>query len=191
MNASEDQAPGWRLVAQAIELATRAHRHQVRKDGCTPYVGHVLRVGWCLEHLFGVRDPEVLAAGVLHDVIEDTTVDYDDLIQQFGPRVAQLVAALTKDKRLPEAEREAQYHRQLAQAPAEAWLIKLADLHENLSDLGSLPVQERRRIAHNLQRTFHALQSVAQQRWPQACRHVAQMLHQALAGTKQTAEDEF
>src|SRR5205823_13691949 len=59
--------------------------------------------------LFGIRDPKVLAAAVLHDTIEDTTTDYDDLAERFGKDVADWVASLTKDMRRPEDEREEEY----------------------------------------------------------------------------------
>jgi guanosine-3',5'-bis(diphosphate) 3'-pyrophosphohydrolase len=87
-----------------------------------------------LRRELGVTDPEVLAAGLLHDTIEDTRTDYDDLRESFGARVADLVAALTKDKRLPEERREDEYFAQLAKAPLEAKLCKVADSVYNLRD---------------------------------------------------------
>lgn len=87
---------------------------------------------------FGVTDPDVLAAGVLHDTIEDTSADCDEVIEHFGPRVAALVADLTKDKRLPEEQREKAYFDQLEAAPLEAKLIKLADTIDNLIDSSTM-----------------------------------------------------
>ena len=72
------------LLMQAISVAARAHEGQCRKDGATPYIAHPVRVMMILRHVFGVDDPQVLMAGVLHDTIEDTTVDRDFLIEQFG-----------------------------------------------------------------------------------------------------------
>ena len=83
---------------------------------------------------FGYTDDKVLAAALLHDVIEDTDTDYDDLLKRFGPEVADLVAAMTKDMRLVESEREPAYDAQLADGPWGARLIKLADVYDNLSD---------------------------------------------------------
>ncbi len=169
---------GWPLVAQAITLACQAHQGQLRKDGRTPYVGHVIRVGWVLEHVFGIHDPEVLAAGVLHDVIEDTTVDYDDLQRQFGTRVADLVAHLSKDKRRPEPQREEAYHRQLLAAGPEVLAIKLADLLENLSDVTTLPPAKRTEAVAKFQATFQVLAPAAQRHWPLAARLVEARLQE-------------
>src|ERR1044072_1672501 len=78
-----------------------AHRPQLRKSRETPYVSHVFRVCLVVRHVFGFDDPKMLAAALLHDTIEDTATDCDDIIERFGPEVAAWVAALTKDMRLP------------------------------------------------------------------------------------------
>jgi guanosine-3',5'-bis(diphosphate) 3'-pyrophosphohydrolase len=110
------------------------HVHQLRKDNRTPYIAHPFRVAMTVRDVFGEDDPEILAAALLHDVIEDTTTDYDDVRERFGPRVADLVAALTKDMRLPESSREAAYDQGLMDAEWGAKLIKLADVYDNLCD---------------------------------------------------------
>ena len=90
---------------EAAAFAARAHRHQTRKDNQTPYVSHVFRVCLVVRHTFGFNDPKMLAAALLHDTIEDTATDCDDIIDRFGPDVARWVAALTKDMRLPHDDR--------------------------------------------------------------------------------------
>ncbi len=135
------------LLRRAVSFAARAHRHQIRKDGRTPYVAHAFRVAMSLRTLFGCDDETVLTAAVLHDTIEDTTTDYDDLQKHFGGEVADLVAALTKNMALPETRREPEYDRQLAAADWRARLIKLGDALDNLCDSGEVPpdlVAERR-----------------------------------------------
>src|SRR3954467_9177362 len=102
-------ADEFRSLLEAAGFAARAHRHQFRKDGLTPYAAHPFRVCLIVRHGFGIGDPEFLAAALLHDTIEDTTTDFDDLEERFGARVAGWVAALSKDTRLPDAEREAAY----------------------------------------------------------------------------------
>lgn len=135
-------------LLQAISFAARAHQGHFRNDGQTPYVAHPLRVMTILAERFGVRDPATLAAAVLHDTIEDTKTDHDDLSEHFGPRVADFVAALSKDKRLAEKPREQQYHDALAAAPVEVQLCKLADVYDNLLDsAGMEPAQRRKKIA--------------------------------------------
>lgn len=130
--AEESKQLDWQ---RAASFAARLHEGQYRKDGRTPYAAHVFRVSLTVRHLFGVDDSVAIAAALLHDLIEDTTADYDDILEQFGSEVADAVAALTKDMRLPEQERELAYDRQLAQAAWQARLVKLADVYDNLSDL--------------------------------------------------------
>ncbi len=121
-------------LLSAASFAARAHRHQLRKDHETPYVAHPFRVCLIVRQIFGIDDPEVLMAALLHDTIEDTTTDRDDLIEHFGPDVAESVAALSKDTRLPDAERESAYCQKLAQSPLGVKICKLADMFDNLID---------------------------------------------------------
>src|SRR6478736_4016697 len=107
-----------RTLLEAASFAARAHRHQLRKDGQTPYVAHPFRVCLIVRHVFRIDDPDTLMAALLHDTVEDTTTDRDDVIERFGPRVGEWVAALTKDKRLPDDEREEAYRQTLAHSPA-------------------------------------------------------------------------
>jgi guanosine-3',5'-bis(diphosphate) 3'-pyrophosphohydrolase len=122
------------LLAAADEFATRKHRHQFRRDGVTPYISHPRGVMTILRDEFGVGDLSTLAAGLLHDTIEDTATDYDEIRERFGRKVAGLVAVLTKDKRLPEAKREREYFAQLGRAPLAARLCKIADSLYNVRD---------------------------------------------------------
>jgi guanosine-3',5'-bis(diphosphate) 3'-pyrophosphohydrolase len=115
-------------------MAAKFHHGQVRKDGKTPYIAHPFRVAMTVRDVFNVDDPVALTAALLHDVIEDTTADYDDLAGEFGTEVADVVAAVTKDMRKPNDVREAEYDRQLAAAPWQARLVKLADVYDNVSD---------------------------------------------------------
>jgi (p)ppGpp synthase/HD superfamily hydrolase len=122
------------IVQGALEFATRKHLGQFRKDGVTPYVEHPKGVMAIVRDEFGQSDPELLAAALLHDTIEDTTTDFDDLEARFGRRVATWVAVLTKDKRLPEARREREYFDGLRKGPVQAKLCKIADSLHNLRD---------------------------------------------------------
>ena len=123
-----------RLIHAASNLAVRLHLHQRRKDGVTPYVAHLMRVPLVLSRVFGCQDPVILAAAMLHDAIEDTTADYDEIAQATSVEVAALVAVLTKDMRMPDEQRELAYDQQLAAGPWQARLIKLADVYDNLCD---------------------------------------------------------
>lgn len=134
---------GFELVRKAVGAAARGHAGQLRKDGRTPYAAHPMRVCLALRHLFGVDDPSTLAAAVLHDMLEDTTLDHDDLVAEFGAEVASWVALLSKDKRLPEEERESEYRRALETAPWQVKVIKLADMYDNLADAAEGGDQDR------------------------------------------------
>lgn len=147
------------LLFDAISFAARAHRHQLRKDGMTPYVSHVFRVAMVVRQVFGCNDPRVLAAAVLHDTIEDTTTDFDDIRERFGPDVAGWVVALTKDMRLPEAEREAAYIRQLVVADWPVAVCKLADIYDNLGDSTGMPPAARRRTVSRSRQYLEALRA--------------------------------
>jgi len=129
----------------AISFAVRKHQGQMRKDQRTPYAAHPARVMALVALQFGVTDIDVLAAAVLHDTIEDTTADRDDLIERFGDRVAGYVATLSKDKRLAEDVREREYLEALVAAPIEVKLCKLGDTLDNLSDVLGLDGAARRK----------------------------------------------
>ena len=134
---------------QAASLAARAHLHQPRKDELkTPYFSHPARVALTVAIHFGCDDETVLAAALLHDVIEDTTVDYDDILKDFGCEVADIVACLSKDPRVVEEEREQLYHKRLAAGPWQARLVKLADVYDNLADAPN--PKTRRRMLEKL-----------------------------------------
>ncbi len=132
------------LWHRAASLAARAHCHQVRKDKKkTPYFSHPARVAMIVAVRFGCTDEKVLASAYLHDVIEDTTVDYDNLLKDFGREVADIVACLSKDPRVIEPERERRYHEQLATGPWQARLVKLADVYDNLADAPTDDISRR------------------------------------------------
>lgn len=144
----------FRQVLQAASFAARAHRGQLRKDGHTPYASHPFRVCLIVRDRFGLDDPRLLAAALLHDALEDTTADFDDLERDFGPDVAAWVACLSKDKRLPDDERERAYVRQLLDGPWQAQVLKLADVYDNLLDARTLP-RERQPQGYRRAASYH------------------------------------
>lgn len=145
------------LWQRAASFAARAHEHQRRKDGRTPYVAHPFRVALTVALVFGETDEEAIAAALLHDVIEDGETDFDEIADEFGERVARVVAALSKDARLPEAEREPAYDDQLARADWRARLIKLGDVYDNMSDLHSRALSGPDAVRRVVERADRAL----------------------------------
>lgn len=123
-----------RLWQEAASFAARAHEGQKRRDRRTPYAAHPFRVALTIRDLFGCDDEVCIAGALLHDTIEDTPVDYDDIEDGFGREVADVVAAMTKDMRMQEPAREVAYDQQLRSAGWRAQLVKLADTYDNLLD---------------------------------------------------------
>ncbi len=125
---------GHTVWQEAASFAARAHKGAVRKDGRTPYAVHPFRVSMTVRQVFDCDDEICITAALLHDTIEDTGTDYDDIEEGFGVQVADVVAALTKDMRVREDERERLYDEQLAAGGWRTALVKLADVFDNLSD---------------------------------------------------------
>lgn len=110
----------------ALAFADERHAGQRRAGDGAPFITHPLEVAWLLhEHDYPDR---VVAAGVLHDVLEDTDTDPAELELRFGREVAELVTSLSDDPAIAdEAERKAALRRQVAHAGAEANAIYAAD----------------------------------------------------------------
>ena len=138
------------LIVDAYDVARDAHRDQVRRSG-DPYIAHPLGVAMILADL-GLDDI-TLAAALLHDAVEDTSVTLDDLEARFGPDVASIVDGVTKLDRLEFDSREAQQAatmRKMLVAMAKdvrVLLIKLADRLHNMRTIASLPEAKQKRIA--------------------------------------------
>jgi len=96
-----------------------------------------------LRVVFGCDDEVALCAALLHDTIEDTATDYDDIHRRFGKEVADCVAATTKNMLLIKKEREPEYDRRLAESTWQARIVKLADVYDNGIDLPSDSMRKR------------------------------------------------
>ncbi|HWE35601.1 MAG TPA: HD domain-containing protein [Isosphaeraceae bacterium] len=140
------------LLERALRRAAVWHRDQVRKGGDVPYVSHLAGVAVLLAR--AGFDEDVIAAGLLHDATEDTDATLDEIQAEFGPRVAELVAVCSEvkldaeGKKRPWIDRKTDHLEALADAPASARAVILADkLHNLLSiqaDLADgLPVWSR------------------------------------------------
>jgi guanosine-3',5'-bis(diphosphate) 3'-pyrophosphohydrolase len=177
----------YRPILEAIAFAARAHRGQLRKDKETPYVSHVFRVCLVLRDLFGIDDHRALMAAVLHDTVEDTTTDFDDLKEHFDAEIAGWVATLSKDKRRVWDEREAVYEKQLARAPWQVQVCKLADIFDNLMDVAHLPPERRARSFKNAQRYLDALKTNLHERAQKPWGLVAALLEEVKGAWQERA----
>ena len=137
---------GLRLVSGAADFAARRHSGQQRKGrGSEPYVNHLAEVANLLSIVTDATDTELVAAGWLHDTIEDTATTREELAQEFGERVTALVVEVTDDMTLPKQERR---QKQIVDAPRKspgAKLIKIADKISNIrARILPQPSQEER-----------------------------------------------
>jgi (p)ppGpp synthase/HD superfamily hydrolase len=122
------------LTREALDFAASHHAGQTRDDGGIPFVTHPVEVA-CLLHEAGYSD-EVVATGVLHDVLEDTDVTRRQLEERFGPRVAELVDAVTDDPSIEDhAERKAALRDQVAHAGECAAVVFAADKVSKVREL--------------------------------------------------------
>lgn len=124
------------VVHRALDFAAVQHRAQVRKspEAEIPYLAHCAGVALLLSR-FGFDD-EVVAAGILHDVVEDTPVTGEALEASFGPRIRALVEACSeRDKSLPWEARKAAYIAHLRTAAPEARAISACDKLHNMQSL--------------------------------------------------------
>ena len=163
-------------LLKAISFAARSHRHQLRKDKETPYVSHVFRVCLILRDVFGIADRRAMTAAVLHDTIEDTNVDFDDLADEFDKEIAQWVSLLSKDKRRDEDAREAEYCERLRQAPWQVQACKLADMFDNLMDLANLAPDRRGNTVRRVQKYFDVLEKSSAKEITHALQIVQELL---------------
>ncbi|MCQ2455461.1 MAG: HD domain-containing protein [Clostridia bacterium] len=92
------------VLEEAIIFATKAHEGQTRKSGKTPYILHPMEVANIIATV--TDDLETMAAGVLHDTVEDCGVDPKEIREKFGPRVAALVQSDSEDRLSPKPPSE-------------------------------------------------------------------------------------
>jgi (p)ppGpp synthase/HD superfamily hydrolase len=132
----EAAATGSELIRKALEMAAKAHAGQTRNgSGGMAYIHHPVAVAELLaEHGF---DEQTVAAALLHDVVEDSETSIDEIAAAFGPRVAELVAALTEDKAIePFERRKAAHRRHVEEVGGDALAIYAADKLSNIRVLG-------------------------------------------------------
>ena len=121
------------LIEKAKAFATKAHNGQTRKNSNSPYVTHPIRVAKILQDA-GFND-ELICAGFLHDVVEDTSFTINDIEKVFGLAVAELVAAHTEDKTKSWQERKQHTIDTVKLAPTEVKYLIVADKLDNLLGL--------------------------------------------------------
>lgn len=126
--------PASPLVTKAYRLASYHHRGQTRKGGDIPYITHPVAVAEMLQR--AGYDENVIAAGLLHDLLEDTACDREEMEKAVGPEVTAIVLEITEGSKLiPWQERKGHYLRVLETASPEALVVSCADKIHNIKSL--------------------------------------------------------
>lgn len=120
-----------KLVDKALELASERHKGQLDDQGRPYFFAHLVQVHSILKDV--TDDAEVLCAGILHDMLEDTDTTYEDLVHEFNKPVADLVLELTQ-----QGDGDSGYYFSLLKS-RKAIMVKFADRLSNLSRMDDWP----------------------------------------------------
>jgi guanosine-3',5'-bis(diphosphate) 3'-pyrophosphohydrolase len=138
------------IIKKAYDFSLKYHEGQSRASG-DPYLAHPLEVALVLAEM--KMDPVAVAAGLLHDSVEDTSVTIVDIRKEFGEQVAHIVEGVTKISKIDFATREEQQAENLRKMmlamvdDIRVVLIKLADRLHNMRTLEHLPPERQNKIA--------------------------------------------
>ncbi|MDP8934453.1 MAG: HD domain-containing protein, partial [Cyanobacteriota bacterium] len=155
-NCSTDNS----LICRAFEFARDLHEGQYRKSG-EPYICHPVAVAGILRYMGG--NNVMIAAGFLHDIVEDTDITLEEIEQRFGAEVRQLVEGVTKLSKFnfsSKTERLAENFRRMFLAMAKdirVIVVKLADRLHNMRTLEHLSEEKQRTIALETREIFAPL----------------------------------
>lgn len=130
-------------IQRAINIASRLHVGQVRKgSGDLPYISHPFSVAWILAQY--TDDEDVIVAGLLHDILEDVkNYRFDDMVRDFGERIAQIVKEVSEDKdpnvefdeKVTWKERKLKYLQGLEHDSVESLMVCAADKIHNIQSM--------------------------------------------------------
>jgi hypothetical protein len=128
------------MLVRTIQFAAEKHKSQRRKgEAAEPYINHLSEVASLLATHTRGKDVNLIAAGLLHDTLEDTETTYDELVSHFGKDVADLVQEVTDDKSLPKRERRRLEVLSTPTKSERAKALKLADKISNVRSLVTSP----------------------------------------------------
>lgn len=140
-----------RIIKKAFYLSMDAHKDMRRKSG-EPYIFHPIEVAQICVTEIGLGTTSIVSA-LLHDVVEDTEIELDEIGRRFGPKVAQIIDGLTKISGVFEhgSSPQAENFRKMLLTLSDdvrVILIKLADRLHNMRTLGSMPRDKQLKIAN-------------------------------------------
>jgi (p)ppGpp synthase/HD superfamily hydrolase len=131
------------LIVRAFDFAARRHAAQRRKGARRePYVNHLAEVALLVAEAAEGQDAEAVAAGLLHDTIEDTGTTRGELEEAFGAAIASVVAEVTDDKSLDKAARKRLQVETAALKSPRARMVKIADKTSNLRSIAASPPED-------------------------------------------------
>lgn len=165
-----------KMEEEALEFARKAHGDQQRKYHHEPYIEHLKRVAALVQTV--PHSKEMVCAAYLHDVVEDTPVSLQEIRQEFGDHVAELVAELTDEfvkanyQHLNRKKRKAKEVERQAGISPEAKTIKLADVIDNTRDIIKHDKDFSRKYIPEMEALTEALQGGNFKLLMQACYEV-------------------
>lgn len=146
------------IIDKALQIASKAHRNQCRKNTDTPYIAHPAAVGMMV--LRAGYSEDAVAAAILHDTVEDTELTLEDIEQEFGGKIAEIVAGCSEpDKSLPWKERKEHTVVFLKTASKEIRAVACADKLHNIRSI----IQDYKQVGDKVWDRFNA--GKEQQKW--------------------------
>nr|WP_263323418.1 HD domain-containing protein [Neobacillus sp. Marseille-Q6967] len=146
------------VIEKALQVASIGHKNQVRKNTDIPYITHPVTVGIMLMKA-GYSD-ELVAAAILHDTVEDTSITLEKIQQEFGPGIAEIIEGCSEpDKSLPWKNRKEHTIEFLKTASEEIRVVVCADKLHNIRSI----IKDYEQIGDNVWERFNA--GKEQQKW--------------------------
>lgn len=128
------------VLTKAMNFAAQKHVDQRRKGAQQePYINHVAEVAWLLAENTGGKDVELIAAGFLHDTLEDTETTYAELLREFGQNIADIVQEVSDNKSISKPERKRLEAEGAPHKSDKARMLKIADKTSNLRTILESP----------------------------------------------------
>ena len=149
-----DQFAGLLIAQAGLKFASERHASQYREIDHAPFIAHPIEVG-CLLRCDGQPD-EVIAAGLLHDVLEKTATTRTELRRRFGVRIARLVESVSDDPSIADYKsRKRELRDRVARGDSDTWAIFAADKISKVRELARLPPRRRHGTKHRADLTHY------------------------------------
>lgn len=145
-------------LEQARNFALDRFKTKKSIDEISPYSSHLDGIVNRLKGI-GITDQEVLAAGILYSILENSDTTFNEIFERFGRRVAIIVSSLTNDKTIPKKDREIQYVKQLKNSPIEAKIIIFCVISTMFKEIQNSRLSKNQKVK-NFKRNSHVLRII-------------------------------